>query len=310
MSRDLALHLKYRPKHFVDVLGQDPVIQSLQGMIADGAQQAYLFAGPSGVGKTTLARISAKALGCDATSIHDVDAATYSGVDDMRELTSMLQYGSLSERAGRAVIVDECHSLSSKAWQSLLRSVEEPPAHAYWFFCTTEVGKVPATIKTRCAVYNLQLVSEHDLDKLFCKVAEAERMNFSDDSCDLIIREANGSPRQLLVNMDKCRGAKTKKEVAAILRSAIGSVGAIELCRLLNDGGSWAKAMAVLGKLTENPESVRIVVVNYFAKAGMNAKDAKKAGHAARIIDCFAEPYNPSDHQAPLVLSLARALLE
>lgn len=309
--RSEALHVKYRPRRFADVLGQEAIVASLQPLIKKGEQQAYLFTGPSGVGKTTLARICAGALGVAPEDVRETDAATFAGVDDMRAITSVLQYAALGG-GGRAMIIDECHSLSKKAWESLYKSVEEPPPHAYWFFCTTEASKVPTTIKTRCAAYTLKPVAERAMRQLFDKVDEAEHMELSDEVADLIIREAGGSPRQMLVNMAVCQGAGTRKDAATLLRSAIGSEGAIELCRfLMGTGRSWGKAMAIVGKLTsESPEGVRIVVSNYFAKVAMGAKSDKAAAYAAHVLECFDEPYNQSDGLAPLVLSLARALLD
>lgn len=305
-----ALHSKYRPRKLAEVVGQSAVVNSLSKVLAKGEQQAFLFSGPSGCGKTTLARIAARMLGCARKDIREVDAATYTGVDDMRAIKELLIYEPFGETTGRAIIVDECHSLSKNAWQSLLKSVEEPPAHVYWMFCTTEIGKVPQTIKTRCAAYTLRSVEYNSMVKLFDRVCEAEGLEWENDVAALIINEAGGSPRQLLVNMEVCREIDNKKEAAVVLQAAQGSKEVIDLCRFLMTGGSWQKAMAIVGKLdVSNPEGIRIMVTNYFAKVALGAKSEKQAVHALNILTEFSQPFNPSDKHGPLLRAIGQVLL-
>jgi DNA polymerase-3 subunit gamma/tau len=304
-----ALHAKYRPKKFSDVVGQDAAVASLTEVVKQGSTHAFLFEGPSGVGKTTLARITARASGCKASNVREIDAATYTGIDDMRNIQTLLQYEPFGESKGRAVIIDECHSLSKNAWQSLLKIVEEPPAHVFWFFCTTEPGKVPKTIQSRCATYTLRAVHEKALRALYNKVADAEGIELDAASAELIIGEAGGSPRQLLVSLDICRHAKDKKQVADLVRSAQGSATIGELCQFLIRGGSWQKAMEIISRLDgEAPESVRIVVSNYFAAVVKNAKSDKSAVASLAVLEAFEKPYNQSDKLAPLILSIGRVL--
>lgn len=305
-----ALPRKYRPRKLSEVIGQGAIIKSLTKVLEKGEQQAFLFSGPSGCGKTTLARIAARMLGCARKDIREVDAATYTGVDDMRAIKELLVYEPFGESSGRAIIVDECHSLSKNAWQSLLKAVEEPPAHVYWMFCTTELGKVPQTIKTRCVAYSLRSVPEPELEKLFDRVSDAEGMEWEDDVKALIMLEAGGSPRQLLVNMAACQEVSSKKEAAEILKSAAADKDVIDLCRFLMSGGSWAKAMTIVSKLdVSNPESIRIIVTNYFAKVALGAKSEKQAVHALNVLTEFSTPFNPSDKHGPLLRAIGQVLL-
>ncbi len=126
------LHLKYRPKDFDEVVGQDAVVKSLQQAVKNNAGHTFLFTGLSGVGKTTLARITAATVGCVSSNLIEIDAATHTGVDDMRDVTFSLKYKPIGVGSVKVIIVDECHMLSKSAWNSLLKVLEEPPAWVYW----------------------------------------------------------------------------------------------------------------------------------------------------------------------------------
>ncbi len=300
---DQPLHLKYRPSKFNEVLGQESIIESLLPIIKGKKAQAFLFNGGSGMGKTTVARICARRLGCKDTL--EVDAATNTGVDEMRVLQERLLYKSfISEE--RAIIVDECHMLSHSAWNSLLKIVEEPPPHVFWFFCTTQVNKVPQTIQTRCIAYTFNPLTKEQLAKLVAQVTKQEGIEISDGVFDLVVREAHGSPRKALVNLQQCRGVPTDAQKAAeVLRTALESDPVIELCRFLLSGkGSWPKCMSIVERITAPPESVRYIVVNYMATVLKNAQSAQEAIHLIGVIGAFSNPYNQGEHLAPLLLSI------
>lgn len=306
-----SLHTKYRPGSWGEIVGQADLVKSLQRVLKEGRAHSFLFVGPSGVGKTTIARIAAKDVGCDLRSIHEIDAATFAGIDSMRQVTAELQTKSLvGDSPNRAIILDECHALSKAAWQSLLKSIEEPPKHVYWFLCTTEAGKVPPTVKTRCVPYVLKLVSDKELRRLVVEVGNEEGLKLPPDVLDMIVREAHGSARQVLINLELCIGVTDKRKAADILRTALEGDAVLELCRyVVKGGGSWAKAMKLVEALEEeNPESVRIVVVNYLASAIKGAQSDKAAIGLLNILDAFATPYNSSERTAPLLQSIGRAL--
>lgn len=306
---DNQLTDKYRPKTLKEVIGQDAAIKSLRGLIERNQSHAFIFSGPAGTGKTTLARIAARELGANDTSLLEIDAATNTGIDAMREVMRTALYRPMSGTA-KAVIIDEAHALSKQAWTSMLKGVEEPPSYVYWFFCTTNLVKIPTAIKTRCKVIPLREVPIKDLEELADNVLAGEGILMSDGVFDVCVREANGSPRQLIQNLDTCRACDKKADAARLLQKVLETDPVIDLCRLLISGGSWIKAMAIIERMdqNENPEGVRLVVCNYIAKALLNAKSDKNADRLLLILDAFAQPYNQSENLAPLLLSIGNVL--
>lgn len=302
----LALYNKYRPKKLEDVRGQVEVVSSLAKIVGKGTAKAFLFTGPSGTGKTTLARIVADLSDCDPKNILDFDAATYTGIDDIRGITANLFYKPLDGR-NKAVIIDECHALSKNAWNSLLKILEEPPKWVYWFLCTTEPGKVPDTIKTRCASFNLKPVTRKVLATLIDSIAEKEGISWGSDNEDviqLLASEANGSPRQAISYLATAAGVTTYDEVASLMGSAESSAEAIDLARLLMKGASWGACADLCKKMKDlNPESVRHVVRAYITAVLLNAKDERRAGPLLAILDAFGKPFNSGDGISPVLLA-------
>lgn len=304
-------HTKYRPQSFKTVYGQHHIVGAISSVVDKGTAQAFMFSGPSGVGKTTMARIVAKMVGCEERDILEVDAATFSGIDRMREIQNLMQYRPIGGGTARAVIIDEAHGLSKNAWDALLKATEEPKDGVFWFFCTTNPAKVPGTIKTRCATFTLKSVSEAELERIVTRVIKKEELEVSDGVVQIICREANGSPRQALVNLAQCAHCKTAKETLALLQKSQDTDATLELCRFVVNGGSWQKAMAIVKKLKEqeeNPEGVRILVANYVAVVLMGAKSDKAVVGALAVLDAFSTPYNQAEGFAPLLLSIGQVL--
>lgn len=304
-----SFHKKYRPKRLKDVIGQDTVVRSLEAILRKRSSQVFMFSGPSGCGKTTVARIMAMEFGCTEKDLVDIDAATHTGVDAMRAVQQGMYYRPIGQSAVRAVIVDECHRLSKQAWDSLLKVVEEPPDHSYWFFCTTEPGKVPKTIKTRSSKFELQSLRTKDLIRVMKKVIKKEDGDIPSEILDVIAEEAKGSPREALVSLATCWECTDKKEALEALRSAAESEEVIELCRFLLRPGTWKQAMQHVASVEQhNPESVRIMVCNYFAAVLKNPRNAKEVPYFLSILEAFEGPYNESERQTPLILSIGRVM--
>lgn len=295
---------KYRPEDYSEVIGQDAIVRSLEAAVEKRSSNAFLFIGPSGVGKTTLARLTAEALGCLPGDLLEVDGASKTGIDDMRDVLDGLRYRPIGEGAIKAVIIDECQALSKNAITALLKTMEDPPAWVVWFLCTTEPIKVPVSIKTRCLTYQLKEVREDDLIALLESTTEAK--DVPNDVIVLCAREAGGSPRQALSNLGVCLVAEDRKEAADLLRSAADSKEAIDLARALINGAGWGEIKEILVTLKEtSPESVRHVVRAYTTAVVLNGK-GKDSESAFAILDVFSQPFNSADGVSPLVLACGR----
>lgn len=306
-----ALHTKYRPQNLDEVIGQDATVRSLKKLL-DGEKppHAFLFTGPSGVGKTTLARILANRLKVSPQNLIEVDAATNSGIDAMRGVLDTTQYRGFGESPIRFVIVDECHALSRATWQSLLLALEEPPDHVYWALCTTEAEKVPQTVRTRCHAYRLDAVKPDAIEELLLAVRELETLDISDEMLGAAARQAQGSIRQALVFLSQVDGVKDPAEARRLMQQVGEEREAVELARLLvqKQGLTWERARDLLAALaSESAESVRLVIVNYVAKTIAKAGPGE-AARLLNVLDAFSQPCHQSEGQAPLYLAVGRVL--
>lgn len=305
-----VLHREYRPENLEEVVGQASVVKSLDKLLKSASvPHAFLFTGPSGTGKTTIARIIAKVLGIGQSGLIEIDAASNSGIADMRVVVDSVRYKSLANAGKKFVIVDEAHALSKATWQSLLKPIEEPPEHVYWALCTTEPDKVPDTIRSRCIAYNLKPIDEDSLVSLLMDVAKNEGLGVGEDMAGLIARQAAGSARKALVFLAQVAGVTDKKEAIRLLENGVGEEEqAIKLARMVCFGKdfTWANCMKVIEGLEgESPEGVRLMIVNYCAAV---LKTSRAPEQQLAVLDAFRGPYNPSEKWAPLYLSLGSLL--
>lgn len=300
------LHLKYRPASFDEVVGQNDVVKSVQKALGDKARpHTFLFTGDSGTGKTTMARIIVKYLDIQAGNIIEIDAASNNGIDAMREMMAPLRYHGFGDSPNKAIIIDEAHMITKQAWASLLKTIEEPPEHVYFFFCTTDASKVPDNIITRCLRYNLKLLRHDDMMDLLEFICDQESLDVTDEILDMIARASGGSPRNGLVMLAMVHDCESPEEAAGLLELPLENSEVIDLCRLLVKGDlTWSKLTATLKQMTELPaESIRIVVVAYLSSCLMGAKSDKDVIRLLDILALFSKPINPTDKLAPILLA-------
>lgn len=307
-----SLILKYRPAALDQMLGQDAIARSLEEAAAKSTSQAFLFTSTvPGTGKTSAARIMAELMGCIAPfGIHEVDGATKNGIDDMRELQELLLYKPLNG-GNLAIIVDECHAITAPAWKALLKSIEEPPGWVRWFLCTTEAGKVPSNIATRCAKFDFKPIKLGVLVELLEYIAAEENMTTPKSVVVVCAEEANGSARGAISNLVTCAACLSETEAAELLQTAAKSPVAFDLAKALLAGANWKEASALISKLGEvNAESVRMVILAYMTTVALTAKSDKAAVQAVAILDKFSQPFYPAEKLAPLVRTVGLLCLE
>ncbi len=211
---EVALYRKYRPSSFADVIGQEPVIKTLESAIANNSiAHAYLFSGSRGTGKTSIARIFARAAGASPNDIYEMDAASNRGVDDIRALRDAVHTLPFDSKY-KIYIVDEAHMLTKEAFNALLKTLEEPPPHVIFILATTEEGKLPETIVSRCQSFRFKKPSHSTLQKLVETVAKKEGFNLEPSSSDLISLLGDGSFRDTLGTLQKVITSSADKKIS------------------------------------------------------------------------------------------------
>ena len=282
-----ALYRKYRPQSFEDVVGQEAVVRTLTNAIeSDNVRQAYLFAGPRGTGKTSMARILAKALNClgtDGPTAHpdttchacvaiasgssldvvEMDAASQRGIDDIREIRERVVLQPVEGRS-KVYILDEAHQLTDAAWNALLKLIEEPPPHLLFVFCTTDLSKVIPTVRSRCQTFVFQRPRLAELVTVLRRVADAEGIEAQGAALSLIARSARGSFRDAVSTLDQLAAA-TNGAVDA--QSVLQLVGAVDEDSLLRLGDmvvdrDTAGALVFIEQLAEQGQDLGRLVID------------------------------------------------
>jgi len=277
-----ALARKYRPQRFSDIIGQETVVRTLQNAIEQKRiHHAYLFSGVRGIGKTTVARILAKALNCvsgpatepDNTctickeitegidlDVREIDAATYTGVDSIRDLRDVTQFQPARDRY-RIFIIDEAHMLSQGAWNALLKLIEEPPEHVIFMFATTEMQKVPATILSRVQKFTLRKITLEELIGRLRQIAKAEKIEIDDGALELIARRGEGSVRDALSILDQIIAFSGRAISSADVATVLGLSDANFFARLMTlvSEGDHAGILAALDEAGESGRDFKLL---------------------------------------------------
>lgn len=308
-----VLYRKYRPKTFADVYGQEHVTSTLLNEIKENRiSHAYLFTGSRGTGKTTCAKILAKAVNCensvdgepcnecevckglDAGTIYDVveiDAASNNGVDNIRDLREEANYTPTRGKY-RVYIIDEVHMLSTGAFNALLKTLEEPPAHVIFILATTEVHKLPATILSRCQRFDFKRIQPETMSVRLKQVAEYEGLELDNEAALLISRIADGGMRDALSILDQCAG-RSKVINSKVVSEAAGIAGRESLFELSNaicnqNSGAALNIVSELHQNSYDMERLCVEMINHFR----NFLIVKTVNKNRELIICTDDEYN------------------
>ena len=272
---NLVLYRKYRPQNWDEVIGQEHVVRTLTNALKLGrVSHAYLFSGPRGTGKTTIARLLAKSVGCTDLDLIEIDAASNRGIDEIRQLRDGIKF---TPTAGKykVFIIDEVHQLTKEAFNALLKTLEEPPAHAIFILATTEARKVPETIISRVQQFAFKRLMVAEIIQKLKKIVEAEKIKINDDALRLVASYAGGSYRDAESMLEQLRVWNDKTIVKEDIEELLGAID-FEKVKVMTDyiGGarpteqSFGRAKSAIdyiGQLTETETDLEM-----FAKALIN----------------------------------------
>ena len=253
-----SLYRTHRPEKFADVIGQEQVTKPLEEAVkAKRIGHAYLFAGSRGLGKTSVARIFASAIGCIGSDLYEIDAASNNSVEDIRVLTEGV-YTLPFQSPYKVYILDEVHMLSKGAWNAFLKTLEEPPTYAVFILATTELTKVPETVRSRCQVFEFKKPTRAILSKMTTVVAEKEGHVLASDAAELIAILADGSYRDALSILQKVFSATKEKTLSR------------EMVEAVTGAPKREQVHALIHALAENDRGASLVAIEQAARANVD----------------------------------------
>lgn len=291
----MPLHLDYRPRNLDELFGNDAIKESIQSIFnRKDKPHAYLFTGPSGTGKTSLARILKNMLSCSDFDYKEFNAANTRGIDTVRDIIDNSKFFPMKGE-NKVYLLDEVHAITGPAAESLLKLLEDTPSHVYIILSTTNPEKLLPTIKNRCSSYSLAPLSLRDMMSMLDWICESENISLDEEIKKILMRVADGCPRKLLVSLDQIVDIENKsiEKIQEVLKLEDPEGGeVIEFCRILlnTTGGKvahWKRVSSCLENLNVDPEGVRKAVLGYMTKVILGGENTQ----AASVMVNFIEPF-------------------
>ena len=260
----MALHNKYRPINFDTLMGNKHIVSSIAAQAKKSPKErmhTYFFTGPTGTGKTTIARIMAKEFGA---MVEEINTSEDNGVDFARSLVQRIQYKGFD--GDKLYILDECHRLTTDAQNILLKVLEEPPIHAYIVLCSTDPQKVIKTVVNRTLRLETSKPNSAELFDLLDDIATLEKIPIVDGLLDVIIEQSDGVPRDAVTMLESVVGVEKDQQVDSIRRGKSEEGDVINLCRVLLNNPKWKDVASILKVLDVQPDKIRLAVIGYMSK--------------------------------------------
>lgn len=284
----MSLYNKYRPTAWEDIIGNAETVDALRKLVGHPptAPHTYLLTGPTGCGKTTIARILSHAL--ESFDTREMNSADFRGIDTVREMIRQTQYRTF--KGNRVWIIDESHKLTNDAQNAMLKILEDSPENDYFILCTTEPQKLLKTVRSRCSTYEMTPLTERQITTLLRRVVKDEGEEVDREVYTMISASAEGLPRTALQILEKVLSVPAEQRLNTAQKTTEQESQSIELCRALIKNESWSKISKILkGLKDQDPETVRRHILGYAQSVLLNGEN----DYAAHVIEEFLEPtYN------------------
>jgi len=282
-----GLHLKYRPQNLSEVYGNEFLVESVQSFLRrkpENQPRAYLLHGPSGTGKTTIARIMAKEMGAAGMDLVEINSADYRGIETVRNLIKRIALKPMESKI-RAYILDEAHQFSKDAMEGLNKPLEDTPEHVRFFICTTDPQKLLLTNRNRCTQIAVNPLDDRDMGQLIAGVVLKEDKKISRSALNKIVEVAQGSPRMALTVLDRVIDLPRSEQADAVEGLGENTAEIIDLCRALMQNREWQAIVKALKDGGAEPEDLRRAVLGYCTTAMLGGDS-----QAYLVMDAFREP--------------------